>query len=477
MATALNGSQTLAQAAALRAVARRNDGESVSRVAALVARAPTAAMRIQAAETLALVGGEAAIPALSALLLSNDLATSTAAEELLAPLMGSAFDRPALEIARLLELERWEAAATRGRAAVGPLRGIALDPAESRRRRSTAAGALGAVGGPAAVEGLRILAQESDPQLRVAACEALAELSQGMPEALGDPTPEVRAAAARTASPEELAGLLRDPDPRVVQATVEGLVRHGREAMQVLVDALTEQPAHPSRRLVVQALGAVGDPAATDPLIGVLEVGDPGTRHAARQALVACGWRAVGLRARRTDPGFARWTLSSEWREEGDETPQVEVLTAALQEDADPVRRRVAAETLGDIPAEDPGAQEIALPGLLGALAQDDDVDVRIVAAQSAVALGAPPDPADPEWAPFWAAAGRWEAASAHGDAARPALVSMLTDGSAKVRLGAAQTLAAGGVADVLESLRPLADDRDAGVRKAVREILDEADW
>ena len=479
LATALDSDQPLAQAAALRAVARRKDAGAQTRVEGVIARAATSALRIQAAETLAAIAGADSAAALSVLLLSSDLATVGVAESLLKKLLGDDFDRTALEIERLIELERWEAAASRGPDAVTGLEAVAADQGADRRRRSSATRALAAAGGKAAVEHLRALATDADPAVREAACDGLAGLSEEVPEALADPAPAVRAAAARTAAPADLAPLLSDDHAGVVQAALQALIRHGRKATPILVQAVEAIPSHPAKRLAIQGLGAIGDPAASDPLIGALIAGDHGVRHAARQALVACGWRPVGWRTSRTDAGFARWTLRTEWQPPDDETPQIQLLAATLGSDEDPVRRRLAAETLGDFPADAPGAEEMALPALLSALTNEsEDIDVRMVAAQSAVAMGAAPEPDSPDWTPFWAVAGRWDLALQHPDAARPALLSMLKDRSAKVRLGAVGALAQAASPDVLDALRPLAEsDPDKRVREAAEAAVGEAAW
>ena len=136
------------------------------------------------------------------------------------------------------------------------------------------------------------------------------------------------------------------------------------------------------------------------------------------------------------------------------------LLTTALGSDPDPIRRRAAAEALGDV--GDPAAVE----ALTEALTSDADVDVRIVAAQSLVTLGQLAE-RTPEWAPFWAGAGQWDACVALGEPAVPALGAMLAEPAPRVRLGAVLALKEIGGEVALAAVAGMADDPDDRVRTA----------
>ena len=486
--------------AALRAVVEADEAELHARaLAALATRgqtgaagiveerarySPDTAVRVEGARALVELVGEGAVPALTALLLEDREVLQAEADRLLSGVLGKRYDRRALEAGRLADLGSWEALAGYGAQAIEALRGVLSDPLqnqEASERRAAAVGLLGRVAGEDALDDLVAAAgTDTSSLVRASACEALGAL--GVPGGgdavlgcLADHFPEARQAAATAVpalslpeAPQALAPLLQDEDEAVRGAAAASLVSLGRQSVEVLVDALAGAGSGAERFSAVVALGEIADPRACDALVDQLGDAELPVRKAAQQALVACGWLPVGLRVRRTDPGFARWTTRSEWTEPDDATPQVEVLQAALS-DPDPVRRRIAVETLGDI--GDPAA----VPALKQALEGDDDVDVRIVAAQSLVTLGEAAEPT-PAWAPFWAGAGQWSRCVALGEPAVAPLASMLDEHLPRVLLGAVLALAAIGTEEARAAVVGMRADPDGRVAGAARDAVGEED-
>jgi hypothetical protein len=185
--------------------------------------------------------------------------------------------------------------------AAGALAEAAAQDAASHVRIA-AIDALGAIGGPRAVETLLALATSADRDLAAAALRALGGARQPaaagvLGSALRSEDPVRRAAAAEGLAAfggHEAIDALRwtasaDQDPRVVSAALDGLAglasRPG-ENLADAVQALAAVAAEPARRS--QALSALAKlpPAAVPALEGVLRHADPGVRRVAVDALV-----------------------------------------------------------------------------------------------------------------------------------------------------------------------------------------------
>jgi len=462
---------------AVAALARRGDAEAVELIEARTLYSPDSAVRAAAARALVELVGEDAVPALTALLLSGDSRLDELADGLLSDLLGDRYDRAVLEAARLVDQTRWSELAAYGVKALEPLKAQLANPERNKEaslRRSAAAAALGAAVGSDALDDLVGAAADDDARVRAAACETLGALEdaggeQALRAALADTDARVRAAAAQALPKLEVEGiaaalapLLEDEDQDVRVAAIGALVVVGEDAVGTLVTALTSAGSAAEKITALAALGTIGAPGGCDAAVDALGDTEMEVRRAARRSLVDCGWHPIGLRVLRADPGFARWTHRSDWVAPDVTTPQREILEAALVED-DPVRRRIAAETLADVGDRD------AIPALEKALADDDDVDVRIVAAQSLVTLGCRPQPTE-LWAPFWAGAGQWDHCVAQGEPAVPALISMLSEKLPRVRLGATLALTAIGTPAAIEAAAAMANDPDERVARAARE-------
>jgi HEAT repeat protein len=180
--------------------------------------------------------------------------------------------------------------------------------AERRRRGIALAGHRG--DGAAARRGL----DDRDPGVRAAALGALARLgaltTADVVAALGDDAPGVRRRAvdaaplvrgkgSRSVLPAALTGALADPDPLVVvgAAWFAGERRH-RAAVPALVALATAHDDARCREAAVAALGAIGDPAGLDAVLGTL--GDrPTVRRRATVALAGFDDPRVGPALRR----------------------------------------------------------------------------------------------------------------------------------------------------------------------------------
>jgi HEAT repeat protein len=118
--------------------------------------------------------------------------------------------------------------------------------------------------------------------------------------AMGDPSWRVRREASEGAAawPEPahaaellVAALHEAENVGRRNALVEAVVQLGRAALPALLRALRARPAH--RKLLVDALGAIGDSAASEAIIEALADEDPNVRIAAAEALGSAGGAEV----------------------------------------------------------------------------------------------------------------------------------------------------------------------------------------
>lgn len=130
---------------------------------------------------------------------------------------------------------------------------------------------------------------------------ALAEAIPKLVECLGDSSWRVRKAAVErlVACPEvdrvalALIGALADGEnPGRRNSAVEALMAQGRAVTLLLLDALATDDID-VRKLVVDALAGIGDPAACDAMISMLADDDPNVRAAAADALGVLGGEAA----------------------------------------------------------------------------------------------------------------------------------------------------------------------------------------
>ncbi len=244
-------------------------------------------------------------------------------------------------------------------------------------------------------------------------------------------------------------------------AAVGALAGFGAGGLQAIEEFIEGGVDVQLRLAAVRALVRAGTPLAVDLLIQALGDAVPGVRFEASEGLERYGWAPVGLRTRRTDAGYARWTARSEWTTSTEPVDQVEVLVEGL-EHGDPAMRRAAAEALGDL--GDRRAVE-ALTKHLG----DQDVDVAAVAGQALVALGVEPESGDSRWVPYWVSVLDAGEILAAGDAAVPALESELWSQDPERRVEVVRLLGEiGSKACVPALFRALGDLDDEVVRAAL---------
>ena len=180
--------------------------------------------------------------------------------------------------------------------------------AERRRRSVALAGHRG--NEPAARRGLA----DRDPGVRTAAVGALARLgalsAADVVAALGDDAPAVRRRAveaaldvrgpgSRSDLPAALVAALVDPDPLVaVGAAWFAGERRYRPAVPALVTLAAGHDDARCREAAVAALGAIGDPAGLDAVLGAL-TDRPTVRRRATVALAGFDDPRVGSALRR----------------------------------------------------------------------------------------------------------------------------------------------------------------------------------
>ncbi|MBI4702381.1 MAG: cyclic nucleotide-binding domain-containing protein [Deltaproteobacteria bacterium] len=271
------------------------------------------------------------------------------------------------------------------------------------RQVLAALGQLDAEQLPQLGELLADLCRSQAPEIRAAALRRLAELP-GAPaalplEALGDPVPEVRAAAAHCYAAlggddaiDELGGRLSDESRAVRVATLVGLMEHGGVEGQIrggaeLARLLAGEAA--ARAEAAQTLGGLGR-SAYRPLVRLLRDSEPSVRRAALRACAGVadprlGHDLVGLLS---DPACrARATTALVAIGE----PVIGPLLDLLADEAAPRPTRLhVPRILQNIPAE------AAYLGLLGRAAADDSkLRLRIYTALSRLraALERAPEP------------------------------------------------------------------------------------
>jgi HEAT repeat protein len=158
--------------------------------------------------------------------------------------------------------------------------------------------ALTELGAKKAVDPLRkIWKEDNNKSVRIAAAFAVSKMAEdteafdSIIEALKDEEAEVRAYAAellgkagseKTAEP--LAELLKDPDEDVCRAAAASLVKIGKPSVKYLIEALKAEQAY-TRLAAARALGEIGDPDASDPLMALLKDSGKDVRRAAVRAL------------------------------------------------------------------------------------------------------------------------------------------------------------------------------------------------
>jgi HEAT repeat protein len=164
--------------------------------------------------------------------------------------------------------------------------------------RSDAAEALGRIGGPRAVDAL--IPYLEDPEMKWDAAEALGMI--GDPRAVGpllrvieNPRTglqsEVIEALGKIGDPAAIPHLIKaleDPSKYIRWDVEEALGKMGKPAVPSLVEALHHSLPH-VREHAANALGAIADPEAVEPLISLLKGKDERLRWEAAEALGKIG--------------------------------------------------------------------------------------------------------------------------------------------------------------------------------------------
>ena len=348
--------------------------------------------------------------------------------------LGRIADAHALEaLVRLTRHEPLRLAATEalklaGAAVVGPL-AACLDASIDACDVATAVEVLGALGDARAVPALVAELERGRLQRRDRIVEALARLADPrtlgpLLALLGDPDAALRRLAASAITPmldaraiSALLDALDDPDEEVRARVIDHLGNlSARAAVPRLLELATGGSPHAG---AIAALGRIGDPRATRPLLALLDGANADLVHAAAEALAALGDPAslAPLLARATGTGpiagrrAALAALRGPLRRQRDPAAlrplealaaapdtllaldALDVLAAAhdptslpvvatLADDARRDVRRAALETLGQL-----GDAARAAPFLARAVAADDD-GVRCAALWAVGRLG-----------------------------------------------------------------------------------------
>ncbi|MBT9558747.1 MAG: HEAT repeat domain-containing protein [Myxococcales bacterium] len=168
--------------------------------------------------------------------------------------------------------------------------------------------------------------------------------------AKSDPSDEVKATAARALGRcgnrnqiEDLRAIARSASaPEVRLAASQALAGPALGEIAPLLIALAA-PEADVRQGAAEELGSLGNPKAIDSLLATLGDATASVRGAARTALLKLGWVPFGVRASAEARGFDRWVSREELHPVAVDTPQREVMEAALGHVDDSLRAAIAA--------------------------------------------------------------------------------------------------------------------------------------
>jgi HEAT repeat protein len=254
------------------------------------------------------------------------------------------------------------------------------DPAE----RADAAEALGARGDSEAVPALIDLLEDEDEFVRLAAVEALGQIGD---QRAVEPLSKVVAGSSPTAGADEreaAAVILGElGDPVAVEALVqystesyetvkEALLAIGKPAVEPLIEAL-KLKSEKRREVAADALGAIGDARAVEPLIAY------GNRSYAASLVASAALAEIGKPAVKPLTAALNQAVKSGDRDAAEMAllPLGEIgdlraapaVTAAMQSDLPPVAWQAASDTLAKLYRKD-------VPTLLAMLKSPDTVRI-----------------------------------------------------------------------------------------------------
>jgi HEAT repeat protein len=358
-----------------------------------------------------------------------------------------------------------------GERAIGPLVAAVakgnpkIDPA----RAATLLASLGGSGIQALVDALRDDGYWERARVIETLCEIGDPAVQPLIAALEDKTSEVQESAA------EALGALADP--RAVEPLVAALAHAGirsaalgalgdigdPRAVDAVVNALTDENGW-VRVVAAKALGKIGDPRAVDPLVHTMtDAGEGVPRAAAADALEHLGWTP------QDDLQRGWWLVSrGQWAAAGElGTAAVEPLLVALGH-REPAVRRSVVKALGQIGG--PRATEALVAAL-------NDKDLRDAANQALTTMGwQPTDNAqrarqfviELESAPFGQSDGLTRQLVDIGAAAVEPLIGALQSKSREVREAGAAALVLIGDPRAVEPLMGLGSDGKLAIQKGM---------
>jgi HEAT repeat protein len=342
---------------------------------------------------------------------------------------------------------------------------------ENEQVRCAVADTLGVLNKPMSVEPLRRVLKDSQPAVRSASALALGKLKEDKAAApltalLEDGVEGVREAAldalvfSGPMAVPALVGLLGISGGYSQQLAILALSRIGDSAVEALAGTLTDQRPL-ARWAAARALGRMGSPRATKPLLSALADEEFSVRDAAAQGLVRIGPAAVSdlSEALKHQRDANRQMITETLGRIGG--PEATLRLTELLADEDPQTRRAAIDSLGRIGAS-------AISALINALSQSD-WQTRAGAVDAIVRIGEPAVERiaallTEETGDLHAFAS--QALQRIGDPAVSSLIALLYDDNSSVRQGAVQIL---GRIRSARSLQPLgrvaAGDRDKQTR------------
>lgn len=189
------------------------------------------------------------------------------------------------------------------------------------RIRGVAMGALAEIGSPGAVDPIIEALNDSDWRVQKIACDCLGEMKN---EKVVEP----------------LIQAMDNPHPDVNATASEAIVKIGEPAVEPLIKALKDEKRR-FRRNFARALGEIGDARAFEPMIELLKGKDKGMRCEAAEALGKMGdARAVNplIHTLKDKKGSVRYSASTALANIG--KPSVEPLKQALNDEDKHVRRK-----------------------------------------------------------------------------------------------------------------------------------------